>query len=515
MLSPKHNLGYSRTRTTRDDGSFYDVVEVTAFDATKVEFRKGISSNSQLKLDDIAQLRMLKALTRGIKSPVALLWDAYGHDEARAEIDLTNQNTDIVRISKNAWITHHLRYLVEACNYVIIKGRLQVKELGTEQDVRTQEILDLLYAQGRIKFYQADLDQPIEEVYRSFDSLKDVVAVGAIGLPSLHGRMGHYPLVFNTSFFLFEEEDFISEFSLLGDAYSLQIRDGLIESPPLFNRSALLFTPEGDVSFRQISLHDLKLQALGSTWDLSAFFLNQVTAQPLDCALYTRYFGVVEAGKTWTQTPKAPGKLEFVIIDRSIVGFKRGGATEIPHNGFVLSLPEGDLPQRTFSNEVGYAFRSGAHYVTGIQCGPGLLQDGEIILDEHTLKREQFFRKKLVRGRVLDYGVVPTDYAEDISETQAARMAIGVDFDGNFRVLAVEGVNRDMDEATGESSGASLSELALVLKSRGYKHALNLDGGGSATMQYFYGQLTKGADRRGLPGITYERLIPSVGVIRK
>ncbi len=173
------------------------------------------------------------------------------------------------------------------------------------------------------------------------------------------------------------------------------------------------------------------------------------------------------------------------------------------------------MPQRTFSNEVGYAFRSGAHYVTGIQCGPGLLQDGEIILDEHTLKREQFFRKKLAKGQVLDYGVVPTDYAEDISETQAARMAIGVDFDGNFRVLAVEGVNRDMDEATGESSGASLSELALVLKSRGYKHALNLDGGGSATMQYFYGQLTKGADRRGLPGITYERLIPSVGVIRK
>ena len=517
MLSPKHNLGYSRTRITRGDESFYDVVEVTAPDVTKVEFHKGISSNSRLKLDDIAQLRMLKALTRGISSPVALLWDAYGHDETREEIDLAyqGQGTNIVQISKNAWITHHLRYLVETCNYVIIGGCLRVKELATEKDLKTQEILDLLYAQNRIKLYQEDLTQPIEEVYRSFNPLKDVVAVGTIGLPSFHGRMGHYPLVFNTSFFLFEEEDFISEFSLLGDAYSLQIRDGLIESPPLFNRSALLFTAGGDVSLRQISLHDLRLQALGREWDLSAFSLNQAPSKAGDYALYNRHFGVEEAGETWAQTPKAPEKVEFIIIDRSIVGFKRGGETEIPHNGFVLSLPEGDLPQRIFANEVTYAFRSGAHYVTGIQCGPGLLKNGEIILDEHTLKKEQFFRKTLAGGKVLDYGVVPTDYAGDIDETQAARMAIGVDFDGRFRVLAVEGVNRGMAEATGESSGASLSELALVLKNRGYKHALNLDGGGSANIQYFYGQLVKGADRRGLPGITYERLIPSVGVIRK
>ena len=92
--------------------------------------------------------------------------------------------------------------------------------------------------------------------------MKDVVAVGKIGLPSFHGRTIDFPVVFNTSYFLFEEEDYISELSILGDAYSLEIREGVIESPPLFNRSALLFTAEGEASLRQISLQDLS-NALG------------------------------------------------------------------------------------------------------------------------------------------------------------------------------------------------------------------------------------------------------------
>lgn len=513
MLFPKSELQYSRTRISRQDGSYYDVAEVIAPDPAKVEFHKGISSGAQFKLDDIGQLRMLKAQSRGVKNPVVLVWDAYGHDEAMTEIDLAKhgQHTDLVPVSKNAYITRRLRSLVRSCNYLIKEGRLAVKELKSNRDAEVQRLLDLLYAEERIKLYQGDPAQSLEEVYANFDPMKDVVAVGKIGLPSFHGRTFDFPVVFNTSYFLFEEEDYISEFSILGDAYSLEIREGVIESPPLFNRSALLFTAEGEASLRQISLQDLKLNALGREFDLAAFSLNQ----PGKHALYTRYLGVEEAGRTYTQTPKNEKKIEFTIIDRSIVGFKRGGETEIPHNGFVLSLPEDELEAKVFANEVSYAFLTGEKFQTGIQCGPGLLKDGKISLDEHTLKREQFFRKKLLDGRIIDFGVVPTDYAEDIDYTRAARLAIGVDFEGRFRVLAAESVNAGMAEVTGESSGATLRELALVLKSKGYKHALNMDGGGSANIQYYYGQLVKGADRRGLPGVMYERFVPSVGVIRE
>src|SRR5690554_5682054 len=131
MLFPKSELQYARTRIPRQDGSFFDVVEVVAPDPTKVEFHKGISSGAQFTLDDIAQLRMLKALTRGVKDPVVLVWDAYSHDQAAAKIDLADQaqGTDTVLVSKNSFITHHLRYLAETRNYVICDGRLQVKHL--------------------------------------------------------------------------------------------------------------------------------------------------------------------------------------------------------------------------------------------------------------------------------------------------------------------------------------------------------------------------------------------------
>ena len=508
---------YSRTRIQRGDGSFYDVVEVIASEPDNVEFHKGIDAPLYLKLRDIAQLRMLKALSRGVSSPLALVWEAYGHEETvggeKVAIDLTTpgQGTELVHVSKNSKVTHYLRSLVLSRNYVVTQGCIQVKDLRTEQDVRTQNLLDSLYAEGRIVLVQDDPSLPLKEIYENFDAFKDVIAVGRIGLPSLYSREEDYPIVFNTSFFLLEEEDFISEFSLLGDAYSLQIRDGIIESPPIFNRSALLFPAGGEVVLRQISFYDLKLEALDRIFDLANFTLNE----PSEYAIYTRYLGVVEAGRTSTRTPRDEGKIEFIIIDRSIVGFKRGGETEIPHNGFVLSLPVEDLEGRRFSNEVSYMFADGSSFRAGIQCGPGLLENGEVILDSQRLKQEEFFRKILQDGNVSDLGVVPTDYAEDIDETRAARVAIGVDFEGRFRVLAVEAVNRGMSEETGESSGATLSELASVLKDRGYKHALNVDGGGSGNIQYYYGHLVKGADRRGLPGITYERFVPSVGVIRR
>jgi exopolysaccharide biosynthesis protein len=56
-----------------------------------------------------------------------------------------------------------------------------------------------------------------------------------------------------------------------------------------------------------------------------------------------------------------------------------------------------------------------------------------------------------------------------------------------------------------------MAELALE---RNYKYALNLDGGGSTNIQYHYGSLLKTADRRGLPGVVYERMVPVLGVLK-
>lgn len=499
----KSGLNYTKTQIKRPDGTFYNVIEVTVATTDIVAFHKAINESRGRKLDDVIHLRTLKALDRGVKHPVILAWDAYPHGELAQALDLepTKLTNNLVYISKNSLITHHLRYLLDSRNYMIDKGILKVKEIKTGKDKLCQELLATLYAEDRIRLAQSDRSMSMQEVYESFDPKRDLIAVGRLGFPSTFARETKSEVVFNTSYFLFEDEDYISDFSLFGDAYNLNIRDGIIESPPLYNRSCLVFKSDGTVDLTSFSLQDLKANLLGKTWDLDQY------------QVYTRYSTVAKKGQTLSHSPQQEGFVHFVIIDQSIVGYKQNGGVEIPHNGFVLALPLDQLPQGTVSNQVSYAFTSGETYQGAIQAGPGLLQAGEVILNKDTLVQEQFFRKRILNRQVVDYGVVPTDYAPDIDETRAARTAIGVGPKGEFKVLVVESVNQGMAEAVGESSGVTLQEMALLAKSKDYQYALNLDGGGSATIDYMYGKLVKGADRRGLPGVMYERMVPSVGVI--
>lgn len=500
MLKPT-GLKYSRERVHRPDGSFYDVVEVTVQGTDRVEFHKGINEPRERKLADVAHLRILKALARGVDQPVIVVWDAYSHTDFFAEFTVSKSRSGIVHVSKNAAITHYLRNLLRSQNYVIDRGILRVKECHSADDNATQIILDKLYAEQRIRVVQSDPAISMQDVYNNLDPYRDLIAVGKLGFPSTYAWQAGYPIVFNTSYFLFEEEDFISDFSLFGDGYNLQIRDGVIESPPLHERSTLLFGFDGQASLRSLSLQDLRLTFLDRDWDLAQF------------SVYTRYSDVLMHGRTMTETPLQTENIDFIIIDRAVVGYKLGGQTEIPHNGFVVSLPMALIPPGVLSNEVSYSFRNGESYRAAIQCGPGLIKAGQIILNGSTLLNEQFFRKKYENQQIVDYGVVPTDYAEDIDHTRAARAAVGVDIHGNFKILVVESVNQGMAEPSGESSGVTLQELALLAKDRKYHYALNLDGGGSATIHYLYGQLVRGADRRGLPGVMYERMVPNVGVI--
>lgn len=494
-------LDYSRTREYRPDGTFYNVVEVTAQDIQKVDFVKGINEERERKLHDVIHLRTLKALARGVDNPVIVAWDAYAHSEQCFDFEPSQGSDDVVYLSRNSHTTHYLRHLLRARNYVIEAGVLRVKEEQTTEDQLAKEVISRLYSEGRLRIAQTNPAMSMEEVYRNLDSKLDLISVGRLGFPSTQAREAENAVVFNTSYFLFEEEDFASDFSLFGDAYNLQIRDGIIESPPLYRRSSLLIKSDGTVELTSISLQDMQLNLMGKKWDLGQY------------EVFTRYSDVEEQKRTMTHTPEQLGFVHIIIIDRFVVGYKHRGGAEIPQNGFVLSVPLDQIPLGTLSNLVTYSFSKGQSYKGGIQTGPGLIRAGEVILDQSTLVKEQFFRKRITNGKIEDHGVVPTDYAPDIDQTRAARAAIGVDDKGNFRILVVESVNQGMAEVCGEPSGVTLLELALLAKNRKYQYALNLDGGGSATIDYMYGKLVRGADRRGFPGVMYERMVPSVGVI--
>ena len=159
MLFPKSELQYSRTRISRQDGSYYDVAEVIAPDPAKVEFHKGISSGAQFKLDDIGQLRMLKAQSRGVKNPVVLVWDAYGHDEAMTEIDLAKHGPHRLVGQQKRLYYRHLRP-GEICNYLIKEGAWRLGQ--SNRDAEVQRLLDLL-CRRKDKLYQGDPAQSLKK----------------------------------------------------------------------------------------------------------------------------------------------------------------------------------------------------------------------------------------------------------------------------------------------------------------------------------------------------------------
>ena len=67
--------------------------------------------------------------------------------------------------------------------------------------------------------------------------------------------------------------------------------------------------------------------------------------------------------------------------------------------------------------------------------------------------------------------------------------------------------------AEADSHGATLEEVAEILKAEGAGDALNLSGEGSSHLFIAGGLASLPSDRRGKPGVIYERMLPSIGIV--
>ena len=148
-----------------------------------------------------------------------------------------------------------------------------------------------------------------------------------------------------------------------------------------------------------------------------------------------------------------------------------------------------------------------------IQTGPMLVQRGKRVLYAQSLTDEEFSPSPLGADRVVDIGVVPTDYPDDIDRSRAGRMGLGVDAAGRVIAVAVPGTERGTHRSDADSAGATLTELAEFLEQAGAVDAINLDGGGSTQLYYRGGLATPPGNRYGIPGVQFERMVPSIGVL--
>lgn len=158
-----------------------------------------------------------------------------------------------------------------------------------------------------------------------------------------------------------------------------------------------------------------------------------------------------------TRTITDPSRWEIAVnAGGRVVGEGRGNI-QIPRGGYVLSGQGSGC--NVLKKYIGYGqeLRLDPNLPANVQHalggGPTLIQDGRV----KVLASQQHFKADIARGR-------------------APRTAFGMTKDNKYLLLTVDG------HKPGYSMGATLTELAWVLRELGAVDALNLDGGGSTTM---------------------------------
>ncbi len=525
-----------QSRQFNDDGTFTDWT-VFNFPSTALRLIDANQTGTMGKLQDVAHYRWTKACARGVREPVIVTFALLEQDQPAARYfprlsAVTDEGERL--ISANSLITYVMRTLFER-NWIYFEEgvwQLDVPNHAHEWQQRGQAVLQMLLAERRLCL-EAGGQTSVNFAQTEFEIDQDVVPVAGCAFLSTFVARHKPRLAFNTAYFLLEHDDIFHHHSALGEAHSFWMEAGVLRRPPLFRRGAIWQRQDGSWTVGYLGMEDVGLRLPGNlrlvhhsrsnAADEVPFALNEDRAAPI--VLYTRYFGVASRGSVLGATPVEAGRVELTVLDRRVVGWSEGGGTVLPHNGFVISIAPQTLTDQD-QQALLTALQTNHHidlWFTapelngmrqGIQAGPLLLIDGASPLTNTYLERvEQFWPSQFVGDGTWQIGVVSTNYRTDVDTTRAGRAALGIDQAGDLLAVMAAGVNDGMAIPGVDSAGATLCEIATVMRQHGAVAAVNLDGGGSTQAYYEGREAVVPGDRRGVPGRRYERLVPSLGVV--
>lgn len=522
---------YEHRPVTHADGARADVY-VARIPAASLRFADIIQPDVRARLRDAAHLRHYQARVRGTPDPVIVAFGCLEQDRPVGDLfpgtpAITASGEHI--LSANSWITYVLRTALSrgwlrwgAGSWVVDAGAG-----ASGWRAALEAVISWLVDAGRL-WLDVGPEQryPASLAFEGFDALRNLIPVGRCGFARDVAWTARPRLVFNSAFFLLEHDDFLSHHSALGNPYGLYVTAGRIVRPPLYRRAAIWHTPDRGWRTGAFGLEDITIALPAGTvlypegakgMQGLPFHTNPVTSK--DVALYTRLWGVATQGRVLGHTPESPDRLEFTVVDAQIVGWQRGGGLQIPQNGFVLSFaPDVLVADATQAlqqyGQLAYRFARPEHQAIdrAIQCGPQLARDGVNVLTAHALADEEFWISREMDGEYI-VGAVPTEYPDDVDRTRAGRAGLGIDPAGNVVLVVVPGHSKTIAQADAASAGATLVELADYLLAAGAVEAINLDGGGSTQAFVDGGMLARQGDPRGYSGVTFDRMVPAIGVV--
>ena len=288
----------------------------------------------------------------------------------------------------------------------------------------------------------------------------------------------------NSSFFIMDSFDCATVFDHVGKVFGLSVKNGVVNSPPLYQREAFLVKKDGSILIEEMDIKDIEIEINGYR------FRNGKNA-----TFYTR----LEHAKT----PKRYGK-KVVIVGNKVVSIKKKGVVNIPASGFVVCIDEGEGINIFPGDEVFYHGLEDIQF--GIQVGNSIIKNG---------KETEGFISKFYNIRKLERKPYPPSlYPMDFEKGRAARIAFGCDENKNPVLFWAEGAGKLNYQKGVDSTGASLSEMGMIAKDLGLINAVNLDGGGSAQILLNNKRSLRISDRNKWDNSDAERLIPQGLIFR-
>ncbi len=312
-------------------------------------------------------------------------------------------------------------------------------------------------------------------------------------LPTERAQRDRADLLFNAAFFVHVSSDTLTPHSRIGRPYGLAVADGEVQRPPIHRRGAVLQRADGTWTARSVAPSELALVLPGGL------------EVPLDGT--TEHGVAVTVGRD--SKPLGLDATAINIVDGHIVGVATTDVP-VPQNGMQIRLDGARAASELLDlvmtdTRVRYVWRSGERWRQVVQNGPLLVVDGRPRIDQGVMVDETFGSGGA--GNV----ILPSRFDPDVDSAMAARIGIGVRADGDVVVVAASGVGAK-ERRHGEPPGVTLRDLAVALTEYGAVDAVNLDGGGSTQVLVGGGQALPVSNRHGLPGVTFERPVPSIGM---
>jgi len=285
----------------------------------------------------------------------------------------------------------------------------------------------------------------------------------------------------NSTFFLNFPEEYSALHSAMNEPVSLLVESGITRQIKTLKRAAFVLTENGEAFITTRAGNRLNSEVLVFEGESSS----------------TTYFE--KADRSFRKNTFGPLFFGAAVVGNSIVETFEEIKTEVPPAGWLIGDSEAFGGRIDPSNAAEVQVRQpGSLDDVSVRhafaIGPLLMTGGEIIpLDQ---SREEFASIKLNKALTFEEtstlartqlpealldcdarGVPPTRFPYDWDQTRAPRSAIGVKEDGSVIVVVVDG-RADLPH----SVGATLAELAVIMKSLGCRDAMNMDGGGSSVM---------------------------------